>query len=135
MSASTPTLTSDFASCGTIVVVRAASLRVFMGSRAVWVAWMTCPSATATCFREDPVSSRFVLVLLKLLVAAESKKASLSMIAAATAAVSSCLRFHRTRCRAHLREFLVPGWRRMGLRVILGVVLCGGGAAESLVSR
>jgi hypothetical protein len=81
------------------------------------------------------VISRFVLVLLKLLVAAESKKASLSTIAAATAAVSSCLRFHRTRRRAHLRELLVPGWRRMGLRVILGVVLCGGGAAESLVSR
>ena len=81
------------------------------------------------------MSSRLDVLLLKLLVAAESKYASFAFIAFATAALSSCLRSHRTRRLAHLRERLLPGWRKMGLSVPLGIVRCGGGAAESLATR
>ena len=135
MSARTPTLIRDFAKCGTIAVVCAASLRAAIGRRAVCVAWSTCPSATATRVCEEPVSSRFDVLLLTLLVAAKSKNASFASIAFATAALSRCLRSHRTHCLAHFHEHLFPGWCKMGLSFPLGIVRCGGGAAESLATR
>ena len=135
LSARTPTLIRDLAKCGTIVVARAASLSSVIGRRAVCVAWSTCPSATATCVCEEPVSSRLEVSLLKLLVAAESKNASFAFIAFATAALLSFLRSHWTRRLAHLRVHLLPGWRKVGLSVFLGIVRCGGGAAESLATR
>ena len=58
---------------------------------------------------DGPVSVRFVVSLLKLLVAAESKYASFSFIAFATAVLSSCCSFQRMRRRSHLRLHLLPG--------------------------
>ena len=76
---------------------------------------MTRPSATARRLFDGPMTVRLVELLLKLLVAAESKNASFSLIACATAALSAWRNFHRTRRRSHLRLLLDPGMSRMDL--------------------